>query len=77
MTRAYTRRLYTIGDGMGRERIEIRAFASADARDRYLNRQHDNHTSAYVGPLTAGTYVYVGGEWVNLRRLAAETRAHV
>ena len=44
---------------------------------KFLNKQYDNTWKVYDGLLVAGTYAYVGGNWVNIRKLDPCLLAHV
>ncbi len=66
--------------GLGRDRLIIKSFASADAMHRFLNAQYDNawneaHSSH--ADKKAGTYAFAGGTWRNVRKLDAMSLAHI
>ena len=59
---------------LGRERLVIKSVHDAYG---FINKQYDNKWVIYDGPLKAGTYAFVGGQWHNVKSLDPSILAHV
>jgi len=62
---------------LGHERLTIRRFANEQAMHKWINARYDNLWRPYTGPLKAGIYAYVGGEWRNVKSIDRCLLAHV
>ncbi|MFK5949506.1 MAG: hypothetical protein QM500_12140 [Methylococcales bacterium] len=67
----------TIRLGTFKERMQIKAFKSADDMHKFLNKQFDNNWQESKHDLKSGTYAFVGGEWCNVKKMNASSLAHV
>ena len=62
--------------GIKHQRLIIRQFRSDDYAYSFLNAQYNNDWMEYVGDLKAGTYVFAGGAWRNVKSLDISVLAH-
>jgi hypothetical protein len=62
---------------LGHGRLTVRTFPDADRLGRFLCGRSGIEWREYDGPLTGGTYAFVGGEWRNVRKIDPDLLAHV
>lgn len=63
--------------GLRGERLIIKSFKDSEDGHAFLGKQHDNNWTEYKGDLKAGTYVYVGQEWQNVKSLDCSVLANL
>lgn len=76
--------MYTIKKTTGpvaKHRLIIKGFKTSQAMHEFLNKQYDNDWSEVetesLKALKPGTYAFVGGKWVNVKKLDISVLAHV
>ena len=63
---------------LGHERMTIRTFKYRQDMHAFLNKGANGCTwKEYDGPLSSGTYAFVGGTWANVKKIDSEMLAHV
>lgn len=66
----------TFLSGTFTQRLTIKAFKSESTYYAALNEANSPWAS-YDGPLTPGTYAFVGGEWRNVKKIDPDLLPHV
>jgi hypothetical protein len=65
----------------GHERMIVKRVPTSPTGESsahwWLNRQTDNRWSIYEGDLGPGTYAFVGGKWVNVKKIDPSVLPHV
>lgn len=60
-----------------KQRKTVKTFKSGQAMHEFLNKQDNNDWRESKEDLKAGTYVFVGGRWHNVKSLDASALAHI
>lgn len=60
-----------------KQRKTVKTFKSGQAMHEFLNKQDNNDWRESKEDLKAGTYVFVGGHWQNVKSLDASALAHI